>query len=90
MFEEAGIPLDKIFKKCFFSFGMKMLKPSVEFYREVMRQIALPACDMLFIDDSMKNVEGAVQAGLPAVYYEPGTDLDAFMRLQTAKMEGHC
>ena len=35
--------------------------------------------DMLFIDDSQKNVEGSIKAGLPAVYYEPGTDLEALL-----------
>ena len=35
--------------------------------------------EMLFIDDSRRNVEGAIAAGLPAVYYEPGTDLDALL-----------
>lgn len=90
MFAEAGIPLDKIFKECFFSFEMKMLKPSAGFYREVMNRIGLPASDMLFIDDSMANVNGALDAGLPAVYYEPGTDLCGLVRSWTAKMEGNC
>jgi FMN phosphatase YigB (HAD superfamily) len=34
---------------------------------------------MLFIDDSQKNVDGSIAAGLPAVYYEPGTDLEALV-----------
>jgi FMN phosphatase YigB (HAD superfamily) len=34
---------------------------------------------MLFIDDSLKNVEGSIQAGLPAVYYEPGTDMEELL-----------
>ena len=79
MFEEAGVPLENIFRKCFFSFEMKALKPSETFYKEVISQIGLPAEQMLFIDDSMKNVEGSVAAGLPAVYYEPGTDLEALL-----------
>ena len=77
MFDEAGIPLDKIFKKCFYSFEMKALKPSESFYKAVVEQIGLPSEQMLFIDDSMKNVEGSIAAGLPAVYYKPGTDLGA-------------
>ena len=79
MFEEAGVPLENIFRKCFFSFEMKALKPSETFYKEVINQIGLPAEQMVFIDDSMKNVEGSVAAGLPAVYYEPGTDLEALL-----------
>lgn len=79
IFEEAGIPLDSLFKKCFYSFEMKALKPSEAFYKAVVEEIGLPAEQMFFIDDSQKNVDGAVAAGLPAVYYEPGTDLEALI-----------
>lgn len=79
MFAQAGMPLDEIFKKCYFSFEMKALKPSEAFYKAVINDIGIPAEDMLFIDDSMRNVEGAIQSGLPAVFYQPGTDLDALM-----------
>ena len=79
MFTNAGIPLSDIFRKCFFSFQMKALKPSREFYKRVMEEIGGPAENMLFIDDSRTNVDGAVAAGLPAVYYEPGTDLSALL-----------
>lgn len=79
MFDQTGAPLKEVFLKLFLSFEMKTLKPSAEFYQRVMEEIGLPAEDMLFIDDSQKNVDGAVAAGLPAVYYEPGTDLAALL-----------
>lgn len=79
MFEDAGIPLENIFRKCYFSYEMKALKPSETFYRNVVSDIGLPAEQMLFIDDSMKNVEGSVAAGLPSVFYQPGTDLEALL-----------
>lgn len=79
MFAEAGIPLEDIFKKCFFSFEMKALKPSAAFYKAVVEQIGLPAEELFFIDDSQRNVDGSIAAGLPAVYYEPGTDLEALI-----------
>ena len=79
MFAEAGIPLESIFKNCFFSFEMKALKPSAAFYKAVVEQIGLPAEEMFFIDDSQRNVDGSIAAGLPAVYYEPGTDLEALI-----------
>lgn len=75
IFEAAGYPMYEGFVKCYISYQMKALKPSAEFYQAVMTDIGLPAEDMLFIDDSRRNVDGAVAAGLPAVYYEPGTDL---------------
>lgn len=75
MFAQMGFPMEENFKKCYLSFEMKMLKPSAEFYKAVMADIALPADEMIFIDDSKSNVEAAVAAGLPAVWYQPGTDL---------------
>ena len=75
IFAAAGYPMYEGFKKCYISYLMKALKPSADFYRAVMEDIGLPAADMLFIDDSQRNVDGSISAGLPAVYYEPGTDL---------------
>lgn len=79
LFAEAGAPLEELFCKCYFSFEMKALKPSEAFYKAVIEDIGGDPERMLFIDDSQKNVEGAIKAGLPAVYYEPGTDLDALL-----------
>ena len=75
MFREGGFTMENDFKKCYISYQMKMLKPSAEFYKAVIEDIALPAEELLFIDDSQKNVDAAIAAGLPAIYYEPGTDL---------------
>ena len=87
IFEGAGIPLEKIFRRCFYSFEMKALKPSETFYKAVVREIGIPAEQMFFIDDSQKNVDGAIASGLPAVYYEPGTDLEALIN---NVLEGDC
>lgn len=79
LFEEAGAPLDKVFRKCFLSYQMKALKPSETFYKAVVEQIGLPSDMLLFIDDSIPNVEGSIAAGLPAVHYIPGSDLSALL-----------
>ena len=94
IFEEAGAPLDKLFRRCFLSHEMKALKPSESFYKAVIEQIGLPSEQMLFIDDSQRNVDASIAAGLPAVYYEPGTDLSALLAEALGdpevKMEGVC
>ena len=94
LFEEAGASLDKVFRKCFLSYEVKALKPSEKFYKSVVEEIGLPAEQMLFIDDSQKNVDGSIAAGLPAVYYQPGTDLSALLADVLGdpeiKMEGAC
>ena len=79
MFEEAGFSMTKDFKKCYISYQLKALKPSAECFHAIMDDIGIPAENMLFIDDSQKNVDGSIAAGLPAVYYEPGSDLAALL-----------
>ena len=94
IFEDAGVPLDKIFRKSFLSYEMNALKPSASFYKAVIAEIGLPSEEMIFVDDSMKNVEGAVAAGLPSVFYQPGTDLSALLAEvlddSSVKMEEGC
>lgn len=94
MFAEAGVPLESTFIRCFMSFEMKALKPSQTFYKKVMEEIGIPAEDMVFIDDSQANVDGALRAGLPAVFYRPGTDLSSLLAEvledPALKMEGVC
>lgn len=94
IFAEAGAPIDKVFKKSFLSYEMKALKPSETFYKSVIEQIGLPAENMVFVDDSQKNVDGAIAAGLPAVYYQPGSDLSQLfadvLGREDLKMEGVC
>ncbi len=77
--EEAGVPLNTTFKRSFLSHEMKMLKPSPEIYHKVIKEIGLDPSEMLFIDDSMLNVQASIDAGLPAIYYEPGSDLRALL-----------
>lgn len=94
MFSEAGVPLDSTFLKCFMSFEMKALKPSQTFYKRVIEEIGRPSEEMLFIDDSQVNVEGAEAAGLPAIYYKPGSNLAALLADAlcdpSLNMEGEC
>lgn len=75
IFAQAGFDMYLNFRKCYISYQMKTIKPSPEFYRAVMEDIGLPAEEMLFVDDSQSNVDGALAVGLPSVYYERGSDL---------------
>lgn len=79
LFAGVGVDFNKLFKKSFLSFEMKALKPSESFYKRVLEQIDRPVEDLIFIDDSQKNVDGAIAAGLPSVYYDPTSDLAALL-----------
>ena len=94
LFAGVGVDYQTLFKKSFLSFEMKALKPSEKFYKAVLADIGRSSEDVIFIDDSQKNVDGAIAAGMPAVYYEPGTDLAALLadvlNDESLRMEGSC
>ena len=79
LFATVGVDYDKLFKKSFLSFEMKALKPSESFYKRVLEQVDCPVEDLIFIDDSQRNVDGAIAVGLPSVYYDPISDLAALL-----------
>jgi putative hydrolase of the HAD superfamily len=73
-FEQAGLPLDKSFKKLFFSHELRMLKPNPEIYLTAIAGSGCKAEECLFIDDSQRNVDGAIAVGMHAVLFRPGID----------------
>lgn len=77
IYEENGLDWQHIFKKEFISSRMKLLKPSREIFDAAAAEIGLPPSEILFVDDSQKNVEAARAAGWQAVLYVQGTDLGA-------------
>ncbi|MBR4735765.1 MAG: HAD family phosphatase [Bacteroidales bacterium] len=77
LMEKAGI--GGLYEDMFVSSEMKMLKPSLEFYREAVRRIGLPPEEILFIDDSLTNVEAARALGIDARWLEPGMPLSQLL-----------
>ena len=77
LMEKAGI--GGLYEDMFISSEMKMLKPSPEFYREAVRRIGLPPEEILFIDDSLTNVEAARALGIDAKWLEPGMPLSQLL-----------
>lgn len=73
LMEKAGI--GGLYEDMFISSEMKMLKPAPEFYREAVRRIGLPPEEILFIDDSLANVEAACAQGIGAKWLKPGMAL---------------
>lgn len=65
-FAACGLPIEKYFKKAFLSYEMKMMKPAEEIYNAAIAGIGLPPSEILFLDDSPRNVEGARAAGIDA------------------------
>ena len=77
IYEENGLDWQRIFRKEFISSRMKMLKPSRAIFDAAAAEIGLPPSEILFVDDSQTNVDGALDAGWQAILYVQGTDLGA-------------
>ena len=79
MFRDNGIEPSTTFKSQFLSYEMRLLKPSQAIYQATIKGIALPAEEILFIDDNETNVLAAREAGMQARLYIPGTPLSALL-----------
>ena len=77
IYEENGLDWQRVFRKEFLSCRMKLMKPSREIFDAAAAEIGFPPAEILFVDDSQKNVDGAAAAGWTAVLYTQGTDLGA-------------
>lgn len=72
---QAGLDFDRVFKRVFVSQDLKMLKPSREIFDYVIARTSLRPDELLYVDDSPRNVEAARAAGMNAVHHDPATDL---------------
>lgn len=55
---------DGFFEKAYFSQQMKLRKPNVNIFEQVIKENNLSPSETLFIDDSPQHIEGARKAGL--------------------------
>ena len=77
MMKANGQDPEEVFKKEFYSYEMKMLKPSAKVYAHVIESIGLPPEEILFIDDAADNIEAAQAAGIRTLWLRPGMDITA-------------
>lgn len=66
---------DALFEKAWFSFRMGMKKPNKEIYSFVLQQHSLVPGETLFIDDTLLNVESAVNLGIKGYHLKPGEEI---------------
>ncbi len=69
-------PFSSYFIKDYYSHILGLRKPNVESYTKVLNDQYLQANETLFIDDTLKNIEGAKQAGLQTLLLLPSMDLE--------------
>jgi putative hydrolase of the HAD superfamily len=62
---------EQYFNKAFYSFEIGLRKPDLHCYEWVLNDLKIEPQKTLFIDDSIKNIEGAEKAGLQTILLTP-------------------
>lgn len=65
----------RFFDKTFYSHEMKMRKPEIGIYNQVILESEIEPSESLFIDDNQDNVDAAIKAGLNAICHDPTTEI---------------
>ncbi len=63
---------DNYFHKAYYSHLMGMRKPYADSYHYIIKQQGLDVQQTVFIDDTLKNIEGAREAGLQTIHLVKG------------------
>lgn len=66
---KSALGYDVAFEKCFYSCDIGYAKPDPAFFTETARLIGDDPGSVLFIDDTVRNVDGAREAGMAAVHW---------------------
>ncbi|WP_460954809.1 HAD family hydrolase [Spirosoma litoris] len=63
--------LEELFERVFYSYDVRIAKPSPEIYQHVLTEAGLVAEETAFFDDNAANIESAAKLGIQAVRVEP-------------------
>jgi HAD superfamily hydrolase (TIGR01509 family) len=68
----ARVGLDELVDQVYCSRRVGHSKPSLEFFRFIMRDLGMDASDLVMVGDSLtSDIEGAARAGIRAVWLNP-------------------
>ncbi len=65
------------FDTCVVSGHVGVVKPDPRIYEILFARVGRPPSELLFIDDSIANVRASEAAGMPAIHYRSGVDLES-------------
>ncbi|WP_245534381.1 HAD family hydrolase [Xylanimonas cellulosilytica] len=80
-FLRTAFGYDELFDTSCYSCELGVAKPEATFFVEAARRIGAAPETILFVDDSLANVEGARAAGMPAIHWTVRDGHDALLDL---------
>jgi glucose-1-phosphatase len=63
--------LEQLFERVFYSYEVRLAKPSPDIYRHVLAEAGLVAEETAFFDDNAANIQAAAELGIQAVHVQP-------------------
>ena len=75
MMKLEGLDTEEVFTKEFYSYELKLLKPSREIYGHVIEEVGTRPEEILFVDDARDNIEAARALGITTLWLRPGMDI---------------
>ncbi len=63
--------LEDLFERVFYSYDVRMAKPSSAIYEHVLTEAGLLAEETAFFDDNAANIQAAARLGIQAVHVQP-------------------
>jgi putative hydrolase of the HAD superfamily len=72
--------LEDLFERVFYSYAVRMMKPSPEIYQHVLTEAGLIAEETAFFDDNAANINAAAGLGIQAVHVQPPLTILDYLR----------
>jgi HAD superfamily hydrolase (TIGR01509 family) len=72
------------FDECVVSGHVGVVKPDRRIYEILFKRVGRNPSELLFIDDSLANVRGSEAAGMAAIHYREGVDLERELKARGA------
>ena len=74
LFSDDGRPISDYFDSLFCSYEIKRYKPNPDFFEYALEADGMKADECIFLDDSLKNVQGAEALGIHGFHVAPDED----------------
>lgn len=72
--------LEELFERVFYSYEVRMAKPSPDIYQHVLTAGGLSAKETAFFDDNAANIRAAAELGIQAVHVQPPKTILAYTK----------
>lgn len=74
LFSDDGHGIEYYFDKLYCSYEIGVCKPSEEFFKKILNAEGVKPEEVIFVDDSKKNIAAAEALGIKGVWVAPDND----------------